>query len=91
MDSASDLLVTAWLEAADDLGIRVQAPFLAADPSGDSIRFDAFAADLGWPNGTLVTLLDESSRQSQVAYDSGYNLVSLNIDPLRRDWSSADG
>jgi hypothetical protein len=90
MDSESDLLVVAWREAADDLGIRVQAPFLAADPLGDSIRFDALVCDLGWPKGTLVTPLDESSRQRRAAHDSGYNLCALNIDRfgkyLRTEW-----
>jgi hypothetical protein len=90
MDSTSDLLVAAWREAADDLGIRVEAPFLAQDSSGGSIRFDALVGDLGWPAGTLVTPLNESSRQRQAASDLGYNSCSLNIDQfgkyVRGDW-----
>ena len=90
MHSESDLLVAAWREAADDLGIRVLAPFLAADPLGAPIRFDALVCDFGWPKGTLVTPLDESSRQRRAAYDSGYNLCSLNTDLfgkyLRTEW-----
>jgi len=90
MDSHSDLLVAACREAAADLGIRVQAPFLASDPSGDAVRFDALISDLGWPRGTLLTPLNESARQRQVAADLGHNLCSVNTDVfetyVRREW-----
>lgn len=97
MDSNSDLLVAAWREAARDLGVRVEAPFFAADPSGSAIRFDALVRDLGWPKGTLVTPLDESPRQRNAVSDLGYSSCSLNLDvfgtyvradyiALMRDW-----
>jgi hypothetical protein len=90
MDSHSDLLAAACREAGADLAIRVHAPFLATDPAGASIRFDALVCDLGWPRGTLLTPLNESPRQRQLAGDLGYNLCSLNTDILgtyaRTDW-----
>src|SRR5262249_55511811 len=55
-----------------------------ADRSGNSVRFDALVRDLGWPNGTLVTPLDESIRQRQAASDSGYNLCSVNLEGFAR-------
>ena len=97
MDSHSDRLVAACREAADDLGLRIEAPFLTTDQTGDEVRFDALVHDLGWPKGTLITPLDESARQRDAATHLRYDFSSLNTDvfgtydraqwvDLLRDW-----
>lgn len=47
----------AWLEAAEDLGIRVVAPFTLQ--SDTSVTFEAHVMDFGGPKGTVVGVLDD--------------------------------
>jgi len=45
---------TAWRQAAQDLKIRVVAPFELVAESGSVGRFEAHILDFGGPNGTVV-------------------------------------
>jgi hypothetical protein len=47
-------LVTAWREAAEDLGIAVIAPAELADPAGRPFWCEAFVRDFGSPAGAVV-------------------------------------
>ena len=43
----------AWLQAANDLGIRVTAPFVMKC-DGEAVLWEAYIADFGGPAGTVV-------------------------------------
>ena len=61
----------AWLEAAEDLGIRVAAPFTVK--SDQPITYEAHVLDFGGPKGTVVGVLDdklEDCRATQGFYRS---------------------
>jgi hypothetical protein len=47
-------LVTAWREAAEDLGIAVIAPAELRDPAGRPFRCEALVRDFGSPAGAVV-------------------------------------
>jgi hypothetical protein len=55
-------LVTAWREAAEDLGIAVMAPAELRAPAGRPFRCEAFVRDFGSPSGGLV-LSDRTERR----------------------------
>jgi hypothetical protein len=44
----------AWIQAAADLKIRVDAPFTLNTTSGESILFEAHMLDFGGPKGLVV-------------------------------------
>jgi hypothetical protein len=47
-------IVTAWLEAAQDLGIRVTAPFGIMNEIDETEIYEALIHDFGGPKGTLT-------------------------------------
>ena len=62
-------MANAWLEAADDLGIRVVAPFRLVTGDGE-VWFEAFIPDFGGPKGTIAGSIENpvpNSRQ-QLGY-----------------------
>ena len=54
MESEVDTLVTAWRTAAQELGIRVDAPFELTDHNLRVHRFTAHLPDFGGPKGMVV-------------------------------------
>lgn len=59
MRKLDEAISKAWREAADDLGIRVIAPFDISAESGEKVTYEAFIADFGGPSGTVVGVLDD--------------------------------
>jgi hypothetical protein len=47
-------LVAHWLQAAEDLGVRVTAPIGLADASGRPFTCEALVHDFGSPTGAVV-------------------------------------
>jgi hypothetical protein len=70
-----DAISQAWREAAEDLGIRVVAPFtLQAD---EPIAYEAHLLDFGGPKGTVVGVLSDKlddCRAAQGFYSSNLSL-----------------
>jgi hypothetical protein len=60
----------AWLKAAEDLEIRVIAPFWLESPDGISEVYDAFIPDFGGPKGALALKIEDplGSRGAQAGY-----------------------
>ncbi|MGC4068434.1 MAG: hypothetical protein QM784_28065 [Polyangiaceae bacterium] len=65
-------LTRAWIEAAAELGIRVQAPYQHYFPDGTVLVAEAFVPDFGSPAGMLVIALEDAAR---VAALSGSGLA----------------
>ena len=47
-------LINSWLKAADNLGVRVVAPYSLAAPDGSYIDCEAYVPDFGSPSGAVV-------------------------------------
>ncbi len=86
-------MIHTWRQAAVKLGIRIIAPF-AIHAEGEEIWYEAYIADFGGPNGTVVSSHPASkpgTRQQQNYYASTlwpvYRIYSreLFIDTLN-DW-----
>jgi len=77
-------LAAAWRTAAEELGIRVQAPFSARSPDGGLVTYVALVEDFGSGLGTLVgTVQDETEAMRAIANENGYYLSLLS--PERYD------
>lgn len=82
-----------WLDASNDLGVRVTAPFALTLKSGESVLYDVAVHDFGAERGMiLIEEWDES--KARVAQELGYGYACLEashydrestIDVLR-DW-----
>jgi hypothetical protein len=59
MRKLDEAIAQAWRDAADDLGIRVIAPFDVATEPGETITYEAFIPDFGGPAGTVTGVLDD--------------------------------
>jgi hypothetical protein len=68
-----DPVSRAWGEAAADLGIRVTAPYTAADAPGGPVEFLALLHDFGGPRGTLVRSMHAPPLQLAGYFVSGVN------------------
>jgi hypothetical protein len=47
-------VVNSWLAAAEDLGVKVTAPFTLVTSSGDRETFEALVHNFGGPKGTVT-------------------------------------
>ena len=81
-----------WLEASQDLGIRVTAPFTLGSSAGD-VEFEAAVHDFGSSQGMLLmTDWDESKTAAAVAHGFGYSCmdggsyVRSDMIEVLRDW-----
>jgi hypothetical protein len=52
-------MISAWHEAAADLGFRLQAPYDAGGGAEDAIWVEGFLPDFSTPNGMIFTAYDE--------------------------------
>ena len=57
------LIVSSWIEAAADLGIRVVAPFEFEASDGRRVLFEVFVVDFGSRTGAII--MSESSRDDE--------------------------
>jgi 8-oxo-dGTP pyrophosphatase MutT (NUDIX family) len=64
-------IMSAWREAAEELGIRVEIPFILVAEDGETERYGGRVIDFGGPNGTVFGTFDDevSSKRRQ---DAGY-------------------
>jgi hypothetical protein len=77
-------VVNAWLEAAQDLGVRVTAPFALTTQSGDVETFEALIHDFGGPKGTVTgRVIGHRSDPVKSRTDDGYYASNL-ADSYRR-------
>jgi hypothetical protein len=76
-------VAAAWLTAADDLGIRVIAPFTLTTAGGAAHPVAALLSEFGSPLGTLVCAQPRDSALRGVAAESGYRCVGLCADDYR--------
>ena len=72
----------AWLEAAQDLGIRVVAPFTLHSDEGLPVTYEAHIVDFGGPRGTVVGVLEDDAPWKGIRHDHGY--YSSNLAPSYR-------
>jgi hypothetical protein len=72
----AESLAGCWLAAAEDLGIRVAAPFQLLDASGSSVEFDAHIVDFGGARGLVVMNVWEPEKAA-LAQRSGYGYSCL--------------
>lgn len=79
--SLDDRLVDAWREAANDLGIRVVAPYLLRLPSGEEVACEAFIPDFGSTRGAIV-LSEETERRERRALGKGDDLWT-SVHPVK--------
>jgi hypothetical protein len=53
-NSLDQKLIDSWLKVADDLGVRVVAPYRLSAPDGSHIDCEAYVPDFGSPSGAVV-------------------------------------
>ena len=81
-------MAQAWLDAANDLGIRVQHPFTFATTAGATATTGGvFLPDFGNPEGTLLTCRFDGDDVHELADQTPYFRSALNpksYEPYRR-------
>jgi hypothetical protein len=79
----------AWLDAHDDLEIRVIHPFQVISSSGEEAEtVDVFLPDFGCSAGMLLTCRFDSDHLDDIADDTKHRLSGLNplsYEPYQRD------
>jgi hypothetical protein len=82
-------MAKAWLDARDDLGIRVIHPFKFRSSSGEEAEtVGVFLPDFGCPEGMLLTNRFDSDHVIDLADDTEYYSSGLNpeyYEPYQRD------
>lgn len=72
-------MAQAWLDAADDLGIRVEHPFQFNSTSGMvATTYGVYLPDFGSPSGALITCRFDSEEVQTAAGDTEYFESALN-------------
>jgi hypothetical protein len=73
----------AWLQAADDLGIRVVSPFTLTTETGESALYEVHVQGCGGPQGTVAGNLESEGRSLRAKY--GYSWSNLSASYRRYD------
>jgi hypothetical protein len=68
-------IVDAWLQAATELGIKVIAPFKISTNDAGDWWFEAYIADFGGPNGTVVG--NRENQLNEIRKQHGYYASNL--------------
>ncbi len=77
-------VVKAWLAAAEDLGLRVTAPFTLMTESGNTEIFEALIHDFGGPKGTVTgRVTGHGGDPTKSRSEAGYYCSNLS-DSYRR-------
>ena len=71
-------LTSAWLEAAEELKLRIEAPFSLTNDDGESVEFEVLILDFGAPNGTLVTA---AGTEDNLEIASSADFLASQLDP----------
>jgi len=89
MQHVMNAMARAWLDAADDLGIRVIHPFSFTTKSGIAgTTRGVFLPDFGSPAGALLLCRFDSEELHRLAEDTDFFESALNpqsYEPYRRD------
>jgi hypothetical protein len=79
MQHETNPMAQAWLDAANDLGIRVQHPFTFTTPAGVTATTQGvFLPDFGGPDGTLLTCRFDADDVYEFAEQTPYFRSALN-------------
>ena len=82
-------MAQAWLEAAEDLGIRVQHPFTFTTATGATATTESvFLPDFGSSAGTLLLCRFDADDVCELAEETAFFRSALNpqsYEPYRRD------
>ena len=82
-------MAQAWLDAANDLGIRVEHPFSFTTKSGvRATTSGVFLPDFGSPRGILLLCRFDSDELHDIADDTDYAQSALNpnsYEPYERE------
>ena len=54
--------MNAWLDAAKELGIRVEIPFSLVSVDGETELYEGRAIDFGGPNGIVFGIFDDDEQ-----------------------------
>src|SRR5690242_16620446 len=89
MQHKTNPMAQAWLDAAKDLGIRVEHPFTFTTKSGVTATTNGvFLPDFGNPAGTLLLCRFDADEVYDLAEEADFYGSSLNPDsyePYRRE------
>ena len=88
MTDTEAMVVSAWKEAAADLGIRFISPFIAQSTSGLRHEYLGLVPMFGGPIGTLIRVLREPSEKSPDPEGDGYYWSILSPGYARYDRQS---
>ena len=72
-------VINAWREAADDLQIKIQSPFILSIPDKKEIKYKLLIENFGNTLGTLIIAIDEMT-EFNTAKQGGYYFTALNPD-----------
>ena len=82
-------MAKAWLDAADDLGIRVVHPFMFTDRAGrTATTVGVFLPDFGSPDGALLTCRFDDESLGAIADGTDYfqsGLSPYHYEPYDRE------
>jgi len=72
-------VILAWRQAADDLQIKVQSPFVLTTADNRTIKYDLLIEHFGSKLGTLILSTDDMT-EFNTAEEFGYYCSALNPD-----------
>jgi hypothetical protein len=72
-------VINAWREAADDLQIKIQSPFVLTTAANRIIQYELLIEQFGTKLGTLVLSIDDMT-EFNTAEEFGYYCSALNPD-----------
>jgi len=79
-----------WIEAGEDLGLRVVAPFVLTTNAGESHTYDAVVCDFGSRQGMLLMEKWDESK-ARVATAGGYGYTCMDASQYKRCSSAGVG
>jgi hypothetical protein len=72
-------VILAWRQAADDLQIKIQSPFVLTTADNRTIKYDLLIEHFGSKLGTLILSTDDMT-EFNTAEEFGYYCSGLNPD-----------
>ena len=72
-------VINAWQEAATDLQIKIQSPFILATSDGAELKFELLVEQFGGKAGALINSMDNTT-DFKTAGKYGYHCSGLNPD-----------
>jgi len=72
-------VIHAWRQAADDLQIKIQVPFILITADNRTVKYDLLIENFGSKLGTLILSMDDMT-EFNTAKKLGYYCSALNPD-----------